>query len=180
MFWNIRKPQSASPRACNALQNNAGEGLTGPHVTAVAAAAKQLEIFVVCPFRINVRCSTLPTPHFPLHAALQLRCRAVSRRPCHPLEPQPPHCHVSGPSPSPTVSLPLDCSVTRALPHRSLRLASRTTAPLSSGPPKPREVYSTGHQFSARALILGKNWVKKKKRTAQYGLLYLVGCRHSP
>ena len=29
--------------------------------------------------------------------------------------------------------------------------------------------YSTGHQFSARALILGKNLVKKK-RTAQYGL----------
>ena len=39
--------------------------------------------------------------------------------------------------------------------------------------------YSTGHQFSARALILGKNWVKKK-RTAQYGLWYLVGGRHSP
>ena len=40
-------------------------------------------------------------------------------------------------------------------------------------------LYSTGHQFSACALILGKNWVKKKKRTAQYGLWYLVGGRHS-
>ena len=32
--------------------------------------------------------------------------------------------------------------------------------------------YSTGHQFSARALILGKNWVKKKcaLRSMDYGI----------
>ena len=32
--------------------------------------------------------------------------------------------------------------------------------------------YSTGHQFSARALILGKNWVKKKAHCAVWAMLF--------
>ena len=34
--------------------NGEGEGLSGPHVTAVAAAAKALEIYVVCSFRMQL------------------------------------------------------------------------------------------------------------------------------
>ena len=32
--------------------------------------------------------------------------------------------------------------------------------------------YSTNHQFSARALILGKNWVEKKAHCAVWAIVF--------